>query len=80
MVEVFKTNVNSVPDAHQVLNLLSENFPSATANFDLADVDNILRVDCGAVIDTSRIIAILEQAGFAAEVLEDNPADITGYL
>lgn len=73
MVEVFKTSVNNLSDAEEVLTALSLAFPQATMNFDLEDVDNILRVEHGNdMVNFDKIIATVESAGFVIEVLEDD--------
>lgn len=72
MVEVFKTNINKETDAQKVLNMLSHHFPFATINFDLSDVDNILRVECeGYLVNFAKLTSMIEEEGFDIEVLED---------
>lgn len=45
MVEVFKTNVNSMDKAKQVIDTLKNILPTAIINFDLEDVDKIIRIE-----------------------------------
>lgn len=73
MVEVFKTNVNNLSDAKEVLTALYAEFPQAVINFDLEDEDNILRVEQeNGRVNFDKVIATVELSGFAIEVLEDD--------
>ncbi|RAV98997.1 hypothetical protein [Pseudochryseolinea flava] len=72
MVEVFKTNVRYADDAIKLITELHRLFDHYHANFDLSDCDRILRVQCvHHTIDADAIIALIQQRGFHAEVLED---------
>ncbi|ELR72911.1 hypothetical protein C900_00872 [Fulvivirga imtechensis AK7] len=80
MVEVFKTDIDRKEDAERVFRLLSYIFPLATINFDLEDVDNILRVECkNRSVDFDKLMRVVEEAGFKAEVLEDHQP-VVGFL
>lgn len=68
MVEVFKTNVQEVAFANQIVEQLLEHFPSYTVNFDLEDCDKILRIE-GESIDTELICKLLEQANVKCCIL-----------
>lgn len=68
MVEVFKTNVQEVARANQIVEQLLERFPSYRVNFDLEDCDKILRIE-GESIDTVLICNLLEQANAECCVL-----------
>jgi len=72
MIEIFRTNVCCQDQADHLLRLIHEHMPNHQANFDLNDVDHILRVVCedGKVL-ANFIIAILEQSGFECSVLPD---------
>ena len=70
MIEVFKTNVETIDDSKLVLGILSENYPETTINFDLDDCDNILRVEGNNLI-IEQIISIIMAKGFYCEVLPD---------
>lgn len=73
MVEVFKTSINNLRDAEEVLIALYSVFPQAAINFDLEDVDNILRVEQeNGMVNFDKVIATVESSGFAIEVLEDD--------
>ncbi len=73
MVEVFKTNVTQVRQAGRIVRLLQKTFKGYKANFDLQDVDRILRIESDGDVEEKKIIGILESAGFSAEVLPDIP-------
>ena len=68
MVEVFKTNVQTVYESKIVLEILAEKFPKLTINFDLEDCDKILRVDGNNLI-VEQIISIIKTKGFYCEIL-----------
>lgn len=73
MVEVFKTNVTYQEEANKLITLISNTFKGYDANFDLDDCDKILRVCCKTdIIQAGLIIDLLMEAGFAAEILEEN--------
>lgn len=69
VIEVFKTNVVDGKTASMLLALIHSNFSHCTANFDLHDCDNILRVASLHKIDPSLLISLLDAHGFQAEVL-----------
>jgi hypothetical protein len=72
MVEVFKTNVKDCDHATSILDRIHKTFTDYTANFDLEDCDNILRVKCSnAFIEPQCIIELVQDLGFYAEVLQD---------
>ncbi|MDB5011046.1 MAG: hypothetical protein JWQ06_1835 [Mucilaginibacter sp.] len=51
---------------------IQKNFGDYEADFDLEDCDNILRIECTTVkIQPSRLISLLRDFGFNAEVLPD---------
>ena len=69
MIEIFKTNVDTVRQAETILTLLHRHFPSTEINFDLEDCDKILRVK-GEKICSSCIIRVLMIKGIECLVLE----------
>ena len=72
MIEVFKTNVNDNHHANMLLHEIHSRFSRYTANFDLADCDNILRVKCACgSVEPGLLIDLLRQHGFHAEILPD---------
>jgi len=72
MIEVFKTNVKDNHHANMLLGKIHNRFSAYTANFDLADCDNILRVKCTAgTVEPELLIDLLRQHAFHAEVLPD---------
>ena len=68
-VEVFKTNVVDHEIAAMLVEQIHSKFSHFTANFDLHDCDNILRVTSFSAIDPSLLIGLLNAHGFQAEVL-----------
>lgn len=72
MVEVFKTNVIQQTHANMLVDQIQRTFLNYKANFDLEDCDNILRVkNITGVVQTTKIIQLVETYGFEAEVLPD---------
>jgi len=70
-IEVFKTNVETHEQAERLVELIHENFPQFTANFDLDDCDRILRIRSAESIRENSIPDFLQQNGFDAAVLDD---------
>ena len=74
MVEVYSTNVENHDQADFILNQFAKVFPAYQINFDLEDCDNILRVESVLeTIEVLRVISLLNDFGFIAEVLPDTP-------
>lgn len=72
MVEVFKTNVEDSDHASWIIDCIGKRFSNYTANFDLEDCDNILRVKCmDAPIESQAIINLVHDSGYYAEILQD---------
>lgn len=72
MVEVFKTNVEDCDEAARVIARIHKEFANYTANFDLEDCDNILRVkSLNAPLESQYIINLVCEMGFRAEILHD---------
>jgi hypothetical protein len=73
MVEVFKTNVNDWDEAKMLIEKIHKTFNGYTANFDLDDCDKILRVkSTTGFVEATLLVQLLENLGFAAEVLPDD--------
>lgn len=70
MVEVFKTDVPAIEESHLVIESLLQQCSDSEINFDLEDIDKILRVSA-TVVDSDLIIAILHKLGYCCEVLPD---------
>ena len=68
MVEVFKTNVQEEYQAEVIVAELYAYFPGYAINFDLADCDNILRVEAES-IKHEKIIRLLHRHGVDCEIL-----------
>ena len=69
MVEIFKTNVENIPESKILLQKLSRHFPKHKINFDLNDWDKILRVQ-GKDISVRKIIQLLNEENYQCKVLE----------
>lgn len=62
MVEIFKTNVESLSRANIIVSKLLKQFPTYRINFDLNDCDKILRIEtCGGTVEIEAIIKITKQ-------------------
>lgn len=70
MVEVYKSNVNSLTDAETLLTELNNRFVFCRINFDLNDCDRILRAE-GEDQILNEIPGYLNGMGFLCEVLDD---------
>lgn len=72
-VEVFKTDVQDREHAKRLIDQIHKTFRSYRANFDLDDCDRILRVKSeSGTVQASRLIDLLKDSGFHAEVLTDD--------
>lgn len=70
MILVFKTNINDRQTVERAGRLLDANDDILKWNFDLWDIDNVLRVE--AHLDCSdTVIQCLSEAGFYCATLED---------
>ncbi|QNJ98744.1 hypothetical protein [Constantimarinum furrinae] len=74
MVEVFKTDINSLEKANRLLELLAVHFPEVSFNFDLEDCDRILRAEYNAsTFSAYGITDLFMKQGQKAEVLQEVP-------
>ncbi|HTN19458.1 MAG TPA: hypothetical protein VL125_03240 [Pelobium sp.] len=74
MVEVYSTNVQNQEQAEFLLYQLGKVFPAYAINFDLEDCDKILRVESvSEAIEVFKLISLVKDFGFIAEVLPDTP-------
>ena len=69
IIEVFKTDVRTICEAREIIDMLSLNFPGSRINFDLEDCDYILRVE-GKDFASSNVVNLLSKKGFYCEALE----------
>ena len=69
MIEVFKTNVEEVCYAKNVIALLLHHFPGSKINFDMHDCDKILRVE-GENFAAEKVISLVVESGFRCNVLK----------
>ena len=69
-VEVFKTNVQTTVIASHITAALNHLFPDYQVNFDLADEENILRIDGrDKEVDVHRVITIMHENGYQCVLL-----------
>jgi hypothetical protein len=67
MIEVFRTNVNSVEQADMITALLHHTYPSAAITFDLEDCDRILRI--AGTHTPQHVVDTLQLHGFQCQPL-----------
>ncbi len=80
MIEVFKTNVKERGHAKILVDKIHKTFEGHEVNFDLEDCDKILRIkSTSGNIQASKFICLLNDHGFHAEVLPDQP-NLIAYL
>lgn len=81
MIRVYKTNIRQQSEADKILSLLSKELPSSSINFDLEDIDNILRVDEYKDESSDKIIKMIFDEGYWIEELRDelNTSDAVVY-
>ncbi len=71
MIEVFKTNIKENGRASRVVEGIQKSFKDHSANIDLQDIDNILRVECSnGSVATQQLLNLIEVYGHKAVVLE----------
>jgi len=68
MVEVFKTNIESVDEAGRIKELLMDHLPHCRINIDLEDRDKVLRIEGSVSVD--EVIAMIEHHNYQCQVLE----------
>jgi hypothetical protein len=68
-VEVFRTSVQHIDQASELLIILANRFPEWRSNFDLEDCDRILRVQ-GSQIFPDAISRIIRLEGYQCQQLD----------
>ncbi len=68
-IEVFKTNVYELHQSKNILSEIKKKYPDLKVNFDLEDIDNILRVEGNFEVD--EIMFFLNEFGVIIEILPD---------
>jgi hypothetical protein len=68
--EVFKTNVENPEKASHIIQLIETNFPDSQVNFDLEDVDKIMRVK-NSQNQIDSIIELIKKHDIVCEILKD---------
>ena len=72
VVEVYKTNVQNETQGNRIIRFLHRNYPWYNVNFDLDDIDRVLRIESyQRKIDNESIISLVRQLGCKAEPLPD---------
>lgn len=66
-VEIFKTDINDLRKAEEILCLLKGQFPMCKINFDLEDCDKILRIQ--GHFEPAYVTQLLQQVGNFCEQL-----------
>jgi len=69
MIEVFKTDVQSVKQSKPLIRKLKSDIPCVCVNFDLEDCDKVLRVE-GDDFSVEAIIKLLNKNGHHCEILD----------
>jgi hypothetical protein len=69
MIEVFKTNIQEVSQAKNLIALLLNHFPESKINVDLHDCDKVLRVE-GRNFLPATIMMLVKENGFMCSLLE----------
>jgi hypothetical protein len=69
MIEVFKTNIQEVAQAKNLIALLLQHFPGSRINVDLHDCDKVLRIE-GSNFIPATIMMLVRENGFMCSVLE----------
>ena len=69
MVEVFKTNVQTVAEATRLTGMLHHHLPGSIVSFDLQDCDKVLRIEHHAP-DVEQVIGLLQGSGYVCSLLE----------
>jgi hypothetical protein len=73
MVEVFRTNIDSLDKAQVILAIIRKRFPAYHINFDLDDCDHIMRVSTkNRQIESVKLCSVINKLGFSVEVLPDD--------
>lgn len=76
MIEVFKTDVQKKSQGDLLANLICLAFSGYQASFDLEDCDKVLRVSShGQPVCCASIIGLLENFGYAAQILGEHLAE-----
>jgi hypothetical protein len=69
MIEVFKTNIEQLSQANEMISLLQSYFPESKINIDLHDCDKVLRIE-GESFIPAHVINLVKEKGFICAVLE----------
>lgn len=68
-IEVYKTDVEDLTSAQNILDEILRIHPDSDASFDIEDCDKVLRVENSAGVDTAGIRKVLDRYGFQMENL-----------
>lgn len=67
MIEVFKTNIQNEKQSENIKLQILKKYPKLKIDFDIEDIDKVLRVE--GEFDISEIIKIIVLLGFACEIM-----------
>lgn len=68
MVEVFKTDVQTIDQSVKLIRKLRQHIPGIEINFDLEDCDRVLRIE-GEYVPVPRVIKLMNNNGYFCELL-----------
>jgi len=69
MIEVFKTDIQELSQAEELISLLLDHFPESKINVDMHDCDKVLRIE-GRNFLPSKVMLLVKENGFMCSVLE----------
>jgi hypothetical protein len=72
VVEIFKTNVQEVSKAEEIVGALHRHFPANRFNFDLSDCDRILRAESkDKFLNTNSVMEVVKLCGVKIDLIPD---------
>ena len=69
MIEVFKTDIQELSQAEELISLLLDHFPESKINVDMHDCDKVLRIE-GCNFLPSKVMLLVKESGFMCSMLE----------
>ena len=70
MVEVFRTNINSLANAHLAESGLMLLYPNIEISFDLEDPDRVFRVESHSNFDKYLILNYFKRLGYQIQIIK----------
>jgi hypothetical protein len=68
LIEVFKTNIQNKIQSDEIKNEILKFYPNIKIDFDLEDIDNVLRIE-GLFFDNHKIIDIFFDNKYYCEIM-----------